>query len=132
MDEQFEFRATVAKVDEALGLVMGWGIVCTEAGEPYYDTQGDHIPDESMLAVATDFMKSARMAGEQHQRMDAGTVLFAWPMTAEIAKQFGIECKKTGLMIAMKPDAGMLAKFKSGELTGFSIGGGRIYDEVVE
>lgn len=31
-------RAEVLKVDEDLGLVFGWGIICTEKGAPYYDT----------------------------------------------------------------------------------------------
>ncbi len=32
-------------------------------------------------------------------------------------------------MIAMRPNVGMLAKFQSGEFSGFSIGGVRIKDE---
>jgi hypothetical protein len=59
--------------------------------------------------------------------------VFAFPMTTDIAKAFGVETKTTGLMIGLKPDNNaMLAKFKSGELTGFSIGGFRIEDEGVE
>ena len=61
---------------------------------------------------------------------EKGTVLFALPLTSEIAKALDIETKKTGLIIAVKPDADMLAKFKSGELTGFSIGGFVLKDEV--
>ena len=131
MERDFEIRAEVAKVDTSLGLVMGWAIVCKEDGVPYFDTQDDHVPESSMMEAAADFAKSGAMAGEQHTRSDAGTYLFMWPMTTDVAKAFGVETKKTGLMVAMKPDAEMLAKFQSGELTGFSIGGSRVTDETV-
>ena len=132
MDTPFELRAKVAKVDESLGLVFGWAIVCTEKGADYFDTQGDNIPEDAMLKAVTDFAKSSRVAYEQHSREEAGHVVHSFPLTKEIAAVFGIECEKTGWMVAMQPDADMLAKFKSGELTGFSIGGRRIEDEVVE
>ena len=138
MGKDFELRAEVAKVDETLGLVMGWAIICKEGDEPYFDTQGDHIPEDAMLVAATDFAKSARVACDMHDRDDqgqvvkAGTVVFIWPMTEDIAKSFKIKTNKTGLMIAMAPEAGMLEKFKTGELTGFSIGGRRDEDEAVE
>lgn len=131
MSEPFELRASVAKFDESLGLVMGWAIVSAENDVPYFDIQGDHIPEDAMLEAATDFAKNSRVAFEGHEREGAGTVVFAWPMTRDIANAFGVQVEKTGLMIAMQPDASMLAKFKSGELTGFSIGGQRILDEDV-
>ena len=123
----------ILKVDDELGLVMGYAIVSTKDGEPYFDKQDDHIPDESMLRASVDFMKNSRTAKEMHAGSAKGTVVFAWPMTAEIAKAFDIETKTTGLMIAMLPDdEEVLEKFKSGEYTGFSIGGSRIDDEEVE
>ena len=129
MSDGFDIRAEVKKVDESLGLVMGWAIVSTEDGEPYFDKQGDHIPETAMMEAVTDFMKTARVAGEQHDRMDAGTIVHSFPMTADVAKAFGIETTTTGWMVAMQPDAPMLEKFRSGELTGFSIGGRRLQDE---
>ena len=131
MSESFQIGAKVTKVDEDLGLVMGYAIVCTENGEPYYDLQGDNIPEDSMLKAALDFSEHSRIASEMHTGDDMGTVVFAWPMTEDIAKAFEIETKKTGLLIAMRPQESMMAKFKSGELTGFSIGGSRITDEEV-
>lgn len=112
-----------AGVDEGLGLVYGWGIVCKENGVDYYDVQKNHIPEPAMVAATTEFMKDSRMAGEQHARMDAGTIVHSFPLTTEIAKAMGLETTKTGWMVAAAPDAAMLAKFKSGDLTGFSIGG---------
>lgn len=128
--EKFETDAQVFKVDKSLGLVFGWAIVSKVNGEPYYDSQGDFIPEDAMLKAAADFMANSRMAKEMHAGSKKGSVVFAWPMTADIAKAMGIETKQTGLMIAMKPDSPeMLAKFKSGEFTGFSIGGRRVKDK---
>ncbi len=132
VDKPFELRAEVLKVDESLGLVMGHAIICNKDGDPYFDLQGDHIPEESMLSAALDFMEHSQVAREMHSGDQAGTVVFAWPMTADIAKAFRIVTDTTGLMIAMRPQEDMLAKFKSGELTGFSIGGLRLDDEEVD
>lgn len=129
----FSTSAEVVKVDEDLGLVMGFAIVCNEGGEPYFDVQGDHIPEDSMLKAALDFMENSRVAGEMHTGDDRGTVVFAWPMTADVAKAFGITIHRTGLMVALRPsDDAVLEKFRDGTYTGFSIGGKRIVDEEVE
>jgi hypothetical protein len=122
--------AQVLKVDESLGLVMGWAIVCKQMGVDYYDLQDDHIPEAAMLSASVDFMQNSRMAGEMHDGEGRGSIVFAFPMTSDIAKAFGIDTKITGLMIAMKPDSDeMLEKFRDGTYTGFSIGGARLEDE---
>lgn len=123
--------AKVLKVDDGLGLVFGWAIVCKEAGADYYDTQGDHIPEDSMMAAATDFMLHSRVAKDMHQGDEIGPIVFCWPMTGDIAKAMGVQTGTTGLMIAMKPPADILAKFRNGDYTGFSIGGRRVVDEEV-
>lgn len=130
--EDFEVRADVLKVDDSLGLVMGYAIVCTEDGEDYYDLQGDHIPEDAMLKASLDFMENSRVAKDMHSGDQTGTVVFAWPLTADVAKAFGMEVKKTGLLIAVRPDADTLAKYKDGTFTGFSIGGRRVTDEEVD
>lgn len=122
-------KATLVKVDETLGLVFGFAIVSKQNGEDYYDLQNDHIPEDAMLKASLDFMLNSRVAKEMHTGDEAGTVVFAFPLTSDIAKALDIETKQTGLLIAMRPAEGMLAKFKSGEFTGFSIGGYRLVDE---
>ncbi|MGI9491970.1 MAG: XkdF-like putative serine protease domain-containing protein [Geminicoccaceae bacterium] len=122
-----------AKVDAELGLVLGFAIVCKVDGEPYFDLQDDHIPEDSMLKAATDFMENSREAKEMHEGGRIGDIVFAFPLTEDIAKAFDIQTKTTGLMIAMKPcDDETLEKFRSGEFTGFSIGGLRVEDEDAE
>jgi hypothetical protein len=128
---KFDTEAQVFKVDDTLGLVFGWAIVCNKNGEPYFDTQGDNIPEDAMLKASADFMQNSRVAKDMHQGDQIGPVVFAWPMTAEIAKAMGIQTDTTGLMIAMLPPPDVLAKFKDGSYTGFSIGGRREVDEDV-
>jgi hypothetical protein len=143
-DAGVSYAADLVKVDDTLGLALGWAIVCTVDGEPYFDKQGDYIPDSAMLDAAVDFMQHSktivakeqsgnRSFKEMHRGDDKGHVVFAWPMTAEIAKAYGIDTKQTGLMIAVKPDdPRVLGKFKDGTYGGFSIGGHRIPEHTEE
>lgn len=135
--DEFETTAQVCKVDTGLGLVFGFAIICTKNGEPYWDLQDDHIPDDAMLKAATEFMQSERIQGDMHQ-LDAGgnpiqdgNVVFAFPLTSDIAKAMDIQCDKTGLMVAIKPSPDILEKYRTGDYTGFSIGGHRGMDEEV-
>jgi len=111
------------KFNDELGLVFGFAIVCLEDDKPYYDLQNEHIPENVMLKSATNFMENSRVAKEMHSGDDIGTVVFAFPLTTEIANALGILTTKTGLLVAMRPNEGVLSKFKNKELTGFSIGG---------
>lgn len=114
----------MAKVDDSLGLVFGWAIISKLGGQDYYDTQGDYIPEEVMLKAAAEYMQNGAVAKEMHVGSEKGKVVFAWPMTADIAKSMGLATNQTGLMIAMKPDdKSMLEKFRNGTYSGFSIGG---------
>lgn len=130
-------EAQVVKVSPKLGLVFGYAIVSKINGEDYYDHHGDHIPEESMLKAAVGFMETDRVAGDMHQRdekgevVKSGQILFAFPMTQEIADSLDITVKQTGLLVAMKPSPEVMKKFESGEYTGFSIGGRRIVDQEV-
>ena len=128
MTDPTQLQATqILKVDESLGLVFGFAIVCKEDGEAHFDLQGDHIPEAVMVKGATDFMKSERVAKEMHAGDPIGSIVFAFPMTSEIAKSLDITTKRTGLLIAMHTeDQEVLRKFRDGEYTGFSIGGAAV------
>jgi len=137
-EDTSELEAQVIKVDEELGLVFGWAVICAIDDEPYYDVQKDHVPEDDLIEPSMDFMLNSRVQGDMHARteegevVDKGTVVFCFPMTREVAKAFGIQTRVTGLMIAIKPDTPeILQKFKDGDYTGFSIGGSRDtrYDE---
>ena len=120
---------TLMKVDDELGVVFGWAIVCTKDGEPYYDLHNDHIPEDAMVKAVDDFMSRSQKAKEMHQGGVMGrTTLF--PVTTELAKSFGFDSNMTGALVMWKPDnKEVCKKFKDGTYTGFSIGGGYIENE---
>lgn len=121
----------IVKVDDDLGLVIGWGLICKQGGEDYFDLQGDNVPEDSMLEAVTEFALSDRIGGDMHKTAD-GIVVHSFPLTTDIAKALGIVCEISGWMIAMKPSPEVLQKFKTGEYTGFSIGGKYLVNEPVE
>lgn len=131
--ETFEKAACVAKVDTQLGIVFGYACVCKVDGEDYYDSQGDNIDEDGLVEAAMTFVeKHAASAKIMHRGDNVGRVVFVFPLVGDVAKSLGIEASKTGLLIGWKPDdRGVLAKFASGEFTGFSIGGYRILDEEI-
>lgn len=121
----------VEKVDD-IGVVFGWAIISTIDGEPYFDLQGDHIPDDAILKAAVDFVKSGAIGKTMHAGVASGKVLFVMPVSKDLHKGFGQECKTTGLQIGFMPDSAEdVQKFRDGTYTGFSIGGQRGEDEEV-
>ncbi len=134
----FNTEAQVVKVNKSLGLVFGYAIICKSNGEDYFDLHGDHIPEDAMLKASVDFMKDYRVSGDMHSRTEKGEVVadgqvvFAFPMTEDIAESLEITTKHTGLLIAIQPSPAVLKKFEDGEYKGFSIGGRRIKEEVIE
>ena len=126
---EFDTKCQIMKVDDEKGLVFGFAMICKVDGEPYIDLHDDHIPEDAMFKAASEFMKSDRISGDMHERGPGaqpvvdGQILFAFPLTTEIAKSLDIECPQTGLLIGMKPSPEVLEKFKDGTYTGFSIGG---------
>lgn len=135
-DDAVGDQIKVRKVDESLGLVFGWAIICKVGGKDYYDWNVDHagahkgklvpenVTEDAMLKGAMHFMKdTARPGNEQHAGPDVGTYVFAFPMTTDIAKAMGITTEQTGFMVGYHPTKAVLAKFLDGTYTGFSIEG---------
>lgn len=122
--------AKVASVDASLGIVFGYGIVCyerdpvTKKHEPYFDLQDEHIPEHEMLKAVVNYMKAGAPLDAMHDEQKVGKV-WPIPLTRDVAKSYGIhDADKYGMMVAVIPDTPeVLAKFVSGEWTGFSIGG---------
>lgn len=126
MGKSFNQFVKAEAVSQELGLVFGWAMICKKDGKDFWDSQENHIPEQSMLEALTDFAENSNVAKEMHQGDKQGSYLFMFPMTTDIAKALGIETSKTGALVAYKPPPDVLAKFKSGEYTGFSIGGEHI------
>lgn len=118
-----QIKLDIVKVNKELGILFGYAIVCKEDGEEYYDLQGDHIPEDAMMEAAVNFMDGRNYFYENHI-YGVGKVIFAWPMTSELAEAMDIMVKKTGLLVGVKPDHyDIIDKFREGIYTGFSIGG---------
>lgn len=117
------FKAEAVTVDDDLGLVFGWGMICTEKGVDHFDSQGDHIPEKVMVDSSSDFMLNSRTAKAMHDGEAIGSIVHSFPLTADIAKAMGIISEKTGWMVAMKPSAEVLKLYDDGTYTGFSVGG---------
>lgn len=69
---------------------------------------------------------------DMHVGDDIQEVVQMLPVTEELAKALNWDIQKTGLVIAMKPTANVLAMYKSGERTGFSIAGTGTLTEMKE
>jgi len=121
----------VLKINEELGLVYGWAAICSEDGVDYFDTQGDHIGEAAAEVACLDFMKNSRVSTDLHVDED-GVVPFLLPLLSDTCEALGIETTKRGVAIGMQPSADVFAKFQDGTYTGFSIGGVRLEEEVVE
>ena len=136
----------VINVDAEHGLVFGYAIVSKVADddgnlEDYYDLNVDtdgvykgkrvpeNITEEAMFKAAVDAAATGfQLPGDvNHAGPDVGEYYFMFPVTTEIAKALDWTVKKTGLVVGYHPgDDAVLEKFKSGELTGFSITGERV------
>ncbi|HSN26326.1 MAG TPA: hypothetical protein VLT45_08575, partial [Kofleriaceae bacterium] len=116
--------ARLAKVNDELGLAFFWAFTSTNKdGSDHYDLQGDQVTE--FIKAAMDYMTETGGAVDVMHNGVAGDdrVVFAMPMDPEIGAAYGYVGKQTGLMVAVKPTAENLAKLKSGELNGVSIGG---------
>lgn len=144
----------VINVDAEHGLVFGYAIVCKtrpdydSAFEDYYDLnvdiegvhKGKRVPEliteDCMFKAAVDAAETGAQTpgNDMHAGDDIGSYYFMFPVTEELAKALDWQVKKTGLVVAYHPgDDEILAKFKNGEYTGFSIEGARVdYDEIEE
>jgi hypothetical protein len=136
----------VLSVDEEHGIVVGWAIVCTKDGEPYYDLNVDrdgvhkgkrvpeHITPAAVIKAMIDAAEVGVMAGnEMHEGPETGHFVGMFFMDQAIAKSLGMTTTTEGLLVQYKPEPDVLAKFKDGTYTGFSIEGARIeYEEIEE
>lgn len=141
-----KLNVRVCKIDDTLGVVLGWAIVCKVAGEDYYDLNVDqdgphagkrvpeHVPEPVMAKSALQFVEAGAIGNEMHEGPDVGSYPFVFPMTSDVFKALFDTTDtppKSGLLVGYRPPADVLAKFRSQdgnppEYRGFSIEGRRI------
>lgn len=120
----YQLHGEITKADDSQRMVWGWASVISENGVPLEDRQGDVIEADTLVKAATDFMFSVRTTKQMHVGGKVGEFVHSFPLTADIAKAFGIQCDKEGWIVACKIlDEAVWQKVKSGELRAFSIGG---------
>jgi len=114
----------IAKIDKKLGVVFGWCVISTVNGQEFIDSQNDHISEAVALEAFTKFAAGNRTLKLDHKGDARGTILFIFPLMADIARSLGISTSQTGVIIGVKPDdPAILDRFADGSLRGFSIGG---------
>jgi hypothetical protein len=119
----FAFDIPVAKLVADKNQVFGWASIIEEAGVPVVDTQNDVITEEDLENAFYGFAKDYGQGGEMHDRTDAGEMIECMVFTKEKQQALGINLGKIGAWVGFEFEPAVFAKFKSGEYTGFSIGG---------
>jgi hypothetical protein len=124
--DEYSLTATVAKLDEALGVVFGYAVASTVDGgqSPHVDLQGDAVVGgDELIKVALGFAEAGAQSDVMHDCIKDGWVPFVMPLNAETKKAFKLEGDVEGIAIGMKPSAETFKRFQSGELAAFSIFG---------
>jgi cation transport regulator ChaB len=124
MTYEMNKASDILKLDSERRIAWGWASVSTMKGELVTDLQGDTITTAEMEKMADRFMASARTAKAMHEGDSIGEVLHSFPLTAELAKAFGMETDREGWIIGMKiHDDATWRAFQEQKFRGFSIGG---------
>lgn len=122
--DEIALTAKISKLNDDLGLVYGHAFAASLDGgtTPHVDYQEDAI-DPDFVKTAMEFMEDGGPTDVNHDCEADGRIVFAWPLIPEVNEALGIKSDVIGLAIAVKPSPETYAKFKSGELTGFSLYG---------
>lgn len=124
--DQYTLTATVAKLDESLGVVFGYAVASTVDGgqSPHIDLQGDAVVGgDELIKVALGFAEAGAQSDVMHDCIKDGWVPFVMPLNAETKKAFKLAGDVEGIAIGMKPSQETFKRFQSGELAAFSIYG---------
>lgn len=125
--------AEVKKLDEEQRVVWGWASVIEEGGQVVIDKQGDVIDEAELVAAAHGFMRDARLAKAMHDGDGIGEVVESVVLTKGLQQALGIDLGKVGWLIGMHvADDAAWQSFRSGEFTGFSIGGSAVREEMAD
>ena len=127
MNGATQLIAKADTTDASLGVVFGYAVVSTEKGEDYFDTQGENVPVGVITKAFVDSPGQV-LCKAQHDGDPVGRIVFAMPITGD--GDLVSKSEKTGLYVGAKFDQAVLDQFESGELTGFSIAGSGVAEEV--
>lgn len=109
-------------IDKANTLIFGWAVISEIDGQEFFNVHDTHVPaNQELLKAAMDYAtdRDAKVL-MNHTGAPVGELLFAFPVTSEIAAAMGFTSKFNGLLVGIKANETLLAKFEDGTLTGFS------------
>ena len=119
---KFDASAPVAFAKGKLGLYFAWAAFSKRDGEDFYDSHGDHIPEDDLVAGALSLAKAGLLKVE-HEGEAKGSVPMVMSLTTDIKDALGIEAANSGIVVGFEPDATTAAAIDSGEVTEMSISG---------
>lgn len=122
--DEVRITARVSKMSDELGLVFGHAFASSLDGgaTKHVDVQNDAI-DPDFLKTAMEFIEAGGPTDVNHDFEADGRIVFAWPLLPDVNEAMGIKSDVIGLAVAVKPSPETYARFKRGELKGFSIAG---------
>lgn len=123
-----ELSATcrIVKIDETLGLLIGFANASSVGGEGYTDLQGDVTSEDELVKVCLEYAEAGAPVDEMHdeQQVDGAKTVFLFPLTADLAKSLDLgDVNKTGILFGVKVPPNVIERARKGEINGFSIGG---------
>lgn len=118
VDEQLFVNAQILKAEQEQQLVTG---IVMEPGE--FDAHGDVTTADEIERAAHMYLLNSRVVGEQHSKPAPAYVVESWIAPSDMT--VGEQDVKAGswLMTVKVDDEEMWGQVKSGDFTGFSIGG---------
>ena len=125
----------IAKIDLEQRLVFGIFSVSKQGANLIVDSQDDVIEPSTLEKAAYDFVLTARIASEEHDRMGVGRLVESFALTAEKQEAFNKALEAAGIEGGMAIEAELWwggffieddevwEAVKSGDFPAFSIGG---------
>lgn len=120
----------VVKTDKRLGVCIGWSVISTIDGEPYFDRQSDHIPDSVAAEAFLKFAEGDRIMKLDHSGSARGKVVWMFPLDRDTQTSLGLTSNVTGVIIGVRPDDPSILDRFGKDLHGFSIGGSGTIEEL--
>lgn len=122
-----------SKTDDEQRLVFGWASIVSAAGVEIVDSQSDVLCAVSLESSVYKYVEESRTAGAMHQQMGVGTLVECFVSTPSKLAKLGLpeNALPTGAWVGFRiSDDDTWTKIKSGEYTGFSIGGVGSHEEI--
>lgn len=121
-DRGVEVRVEKAAAEQRL--VFGWASITTQDGAPVVDVHGDSMPTEVLEKAAYRYTLQSRAGKRQHAGEPVMHLVESVVLTKAKQDAMGVDLGREGWWVGFHvPDDATWGAIKSGDVTGFSIGG---------